>query len=83
MKYLDCVELLVEKKEYTKYGVHKGMQGVIWSEESIGGTWNVFFDLWGEQAPIGDISIKEEDLMLLPNGLDARINEKIKADFGE
>ncbi len=43
MKYLDFVELLVEKEEYAECGVHKGMNGVIWSEESIDGTWDVFF----------------------------------------
>lgn len=29
MKYLDCVEIIVEKEKYAKEGVHKGMQGVI------------------------------------------------------
>ena len=52
MKYLDCVEVIAEKEEYAKQGVHKGMQGVIWLEESIDGTWDVFFDLWGEHAEI-------------------------------
>lgn len=83
MKYLDCVELTVEKDEYAKNGLHKGMQGVIWLEESLDGTWDVFFDLWGEHAPIGDFAIKEEDLKLLPNGMDARVNERIKAEFGD
>ncbi len=70
------------KKEYAKNGVHKGMHGVIWSEESINGTWDVFFNLCGEHAPIGDITIKE-DLMLLPNGMNAKVNENIKAYFDE
>ena len=26
MKYLDCVEIIVEKEKYAKEGVHKGMQ---------------------------------------------------------
>ena len=81
MKYLDCVEVIVEKEQYAKHGVHKGMQGVIWLEESIDVTWDVFFDLWGEHAPIGDIAIKEEDLKLLPNGMDAKINKRIKAEW--
>ena len=42
------------------------MQDVIWLEESIDGTWDVFFDLLGELAPIGDIAVKEEDLKLIP-----------------
>ena len=80
MKDLDCVEVIVEKEEYAKYGVHKGMQGVIWLEESIDGTWDVFFDLLGENAPIGDIAIKEEDLKLIPV-MNAIVNEEIKAKF--
>ncbi len=82
MKYLDCVEVIVEKEKYAKYGVHKGMQGVIWLEESIDGTWDVFFDLLGEHAPIGDITIKEEDLKPIPK-IDVRLNEQIKAEFGD
>ena len=80
MKYLDCVEVIVEKEKYAKYGVHKGMQGVIWLEESINGTWDVFFDLWGENAPIGDIAVNEEDLKLIPK-IDARVNKQIKSLF--
>lgn len=82
MKYLDCVEVIVEKEKYAKYGVHKGMQGVIWLEESIDGTWDVFFDLLGEHAPIGDIAIKEEDLKPILK-IDVRLNEQIKAKFGD
>ena len=83
MKYLDCVEVIVEKEDYAKHGVHKGMQGVIWSEECIDSEWDVYFSQYGDKPDIAEISIKEEDLMLLPNGMDARINEKIKARFGD
>lgn len=82
MKYLDCVEVIVEKEKYAKHGVHRGMQGVIWLEESIDGTWDVFFDLLGEHAPIGDIAVKEEDLKPIPK-IDVRVNEQIKAEFGD
>ena len=82
MKYLDCVEVIVEKVKFAKHGVHKGMQGVIWLEESIDGTWDVFFDLFGEHAPIGDIAVKEEDLKPIPK-IDVRVNEQIKAEFGD
>lgn len=82
MKYLDCVEVIVEKENYAKYGVHKGMQGVIWLEESIDRTWDVFFDLLGDHAPIGDIAVKEEDLKLIPR-IDVKVNEQIKAQFGK
>ncbi|MBQ2286284.1 MAG: hypothetical protein II252_03120 [Clostridia bacterium] len=83
MKYLDCVEVIVEKDKYAKEGVHKGMQGVIWLEDSIDGAWDVYFSQYGEKPDIAEISIKEEDLKLLPNGMDARVNERIKAEFGE
>ncbi len=82
MKYLDCVEVIVEKEKYAKHGVHRGMQGVIWLEESIDGTWDVFFDLLGEHAPIGDIAVKEEDLKPIPK-INVRVNEQIKAEFGD
>ena len=83
MKMMDCVEVIVEKEKYTKCGVHKGMQGVIWLEECIDGEWDVIFPRFGEKEDIAEISIKEEDLMLLPNGMDAKINEQIKAKFGD
>ena len=35
MKYLDCVEIIVEKEKYAKAGVHKGMQGIIWLDKAI------------------------------------------------
>ena len=83
MKYLDCVEITVEKEKYAKEGVHNGMQGVIWLEESINGEWDVYFPGYGENPDIAEISVKESDMVLLPNGMDARINDKIKAQFGK
>ncbi len=35
-----------------------------------------------EKEDIAEISIKEEDMMLI-SGMDARINERIKAEYGE
>ena len=81
MKYLDCVEVIVEKEQYAKDGIHKGMQGVIWLEECVDGEWDVYFPQYGDNPDIAEISIEEEDLILLPNGMDARTNEKIKAQF--
>lgn len=83
IKYLDCVEVIVEKEKYAKHGVHKGMQGVIWLEERIDGEWDVCFPRYGENMDIAEISIEEKDLILLPNGMDARVNERIKAQFGD
>ncbi|MBQ2237018.1 MAG: hypothetical protein II317_02795 [Clostridia bacterium] len=81
MKYLDCVEVIVEKEKYAKYGVHKGMQGVIWLEENINGEWDVLFPQYGPKEDIAEISIKEEDLILLLNGMDSKVNEQIKSQF--
>jgi len=82
IKYLNCVEVIVEKEKYAKHGVHKGMQGVIWLEECIDGEWDVCFPQYGEKADIAEISIKEEDLKKIPK-MDARINERIKANFND
>ena len=35
----------------------------------------------GEKDDIAEIPILEKDLVLLPNGMDARVNERIKAQF--
>ena len=79
MKMMDCVELIVEKSKYAKEGVHKGMQGVIWEEECKDGCWVVLFPQYGDKEDIADLYIHEEDLILLPEGMDARVNERIKA----
>ena len=81
MKLMDCVEVIVEKSKYAKEGVHKGMQGVIWEPECINGAWVVLIPQYGEKEDIADLYIDEEDLRLLPDGMDARINEQIKIQF--
>ena len=82
MKYLDCVEVMVEKEEYAKEGVHKGMQGIIWSEESMDGEWDVYFVQYGEKEDIAEIYMQEVDLVQIPK-MDAKINELIKLSFEE
>ena len=81
MKEMDCVEVIVEKELYTKEGVHKGMQGWICDDRSIDDSWLVNFPQYGEKNDIATISVLESDLILLPDGMDARVNEKIKAQF--
>lgn len=81
MKMMDCVEVLVEKNAYTKHGVHKGMQGWICLDDNANGTWLVNFPQYGASDDIAEISVKEEDLKYLPNGMDARINERIRAQY--
>ena len=80
MKYLDCVELIVEKEKYAQKGVHKGMQGIIWLEESIEGTWDVYFPQSGEKGEIAEIPIKKEDLRIIPK-IDETKNEHLKEQF--
>ena len=82
MQEMDCVEVIVEKEEYAKEGVHKGMQGWICDPRLVDGTWLVDFPQRGAKPDIAIASIKETDLKLIPV-MDARVNERIKARFGE
>lgn len=77
MKELDCVEVITEKEVYAKQGVHKGMQGWICDNRCVDGFWLVNFPRYGEQDDIAEIDILETDLALLPNGMDAKLNEWI------
>ena len=83
MKEMDCVEVIVEKEKYAKDGVHKGMQGWICDSELVNGTWLVNFPQYGEKDDIATIGVKQTELTLLPNGMDAQVNELIKAQFGD
>ena len=80
MKELDCVELIAEKKAYAREGVHIGLQGWICFDECSDGYWLVNFPQYGAKRDIATISVKEEDLKIIPK-MDARINEQIKAKF--
>lgn len=81
MRYMDCVEVIVEKNKYANEGVHKGMQGWICDERNIENCWLVNFPQYGEKDDIATIAIQQEDLRLLPGGMDAAVNERIKAQF--
>ncbi len=83
MKEMDCVEVIVEKEKYAKEGVHKGMQGWICYDKKVNGYWLINFPQYGEKDDIAEISILESDLKHLPNGMDASVNERIKAEHGE
>lgn len=80
MKELDCVEVIVEKKAYVREGVHIGMQGWICFDECSDGYWLVNFPQYGAKKDIATISIKEDDLKVIPK-MDARVNEQIKAQL--
>lgn len=83
MKVMDPVEVTVEKKKYIREGVHKGMQGWICDSRKINGHWLVNIPQNGEKDDIATLPVREEDLALLPNGMDVRVNEKIKAQHEE
>lgn len=65
MKEYDRVELIIEKQEYAKEGVHKGMDGWICDSRKIEGCWLVCFDQEGELENIATIAVKEEDLQII------------------
>ena len=78
MKEMDCVEVIVEKEEYAEESVHKGMQGWICYDVFCDGTWLVNFPQCGEKDDIATLSIREEDMKLVPV-MNAILNEQIKA----
>lgn len=80
MKMMDCVEVIVEKRAYARDGVHLGMQGWICLEQRTEGYWLVNFPQCGEKEDVAEISIKEEDLKVIPV-MNAIVNEQIKAQF--
>ena len=80
MKEMDRVEVIVEKEEYAEEGVHKGMQGWICYDVFCDGTWLVNFPQCGEKDDIATLSIREEDMKLVPV-MNAILNEQIKAKF--
>ena len=74
------VVVIVEKEKYAKAGVHKGMQGrVCLVDES--NAWLVSFPQSDKKDDIVEILMDADDFEPLPNGMDARINEQIKAKF--
>lgn len=82
MKYMDTVELIIEKDKYAREGLHKGMQGWICNEEKINDSWLINFPQCGEKEDIATLGIKETDLKEIQT-LNALINEQIKAQFEE
>ena len=81
MRYMDCVEVIVEKNRNASKGVHKVMQGWIFDERNIEICWLVNFPQYGEKDDIATIAVQEEDLHLLQDGMKAAVNEEIKTQF--
>ena len=82
MKEMDAVRIAVEKNEYAKDGVHKGMYGWICLEQRVQNYWLVNFPQCGEKDDIATISIHEDDMEVVPI-MHAIVNEQIKAKFGD
>ena len=64
VKEYDKVEIIVEKEEYAKEGVHKDMTGCVWQPYAIDGKWSVFFDL-GVDRPSVEISVDRKDFKIV------------------
>ncbi len=82
MQEYDHVEVIVEKEEYAKEGVHKGMQGWICLDDCVNGTWLVCFPQCGGHDNIAEISVDEEDMKQI-EWLSALLNEHIREQWGE
>ncbi len=82
MQMMDNVQIIVEKEQYAREGVHKGMYGWICLDDCVNGYWLVNFPQCGEKDDIAEISIKEEDMKVVKI-LYAEVNEQIKAQFDE
>lgn len=60
----DRVMIVVEKYEYSSYGVHKGAVGTIMMDYSIDGKWYVIFsDENGEDY--ADVEVSEKDMVIV------------------
>ena len=79
MEEMDCVEVVVEKKKYTNEGVYKGMHGWICLDDCSDGYWLVNFPQYGDKPDIATISIHQDDMVVISK-MDARVNERIKAE---
>ena len=62
MKEYDRVELIIDREEYAKHQVFKGMEGWICDPRSIDNTRLVCFDLADHLPSYPIISVREEDL---------------------
>lgn len=62
--------------------MHKGMYGWICLEQRVDGYWLVNFPQCGEKDDIAEISIREDDMEVVPV-MCAAENERIKAEWNE
>lgn len=64
LREYDTVRVIVERPQYAKAGVHKGMVGTILNPEKIGGCWDVYFED-EEYADTINCPIRETDMELI------------------
>ena len=65
MKEYDRVKLTVEKEKYAKFGVHKGMRGVVMENYCIDSEYYVIFTDESTAEDIADLCVYEDDLILI------------------
>ena len=65
VKEYDLVELIIDRLEYSKYGVFKGMRGCVMSNCAYKGKWQVIFSEEGTGRDIADIQVREEDFKII------------------
>lgn len=80
MEMMDRVEVIAEKEEYAREGIHKGMQGWICDSHRLNNAWLVNFPAFGPEADLAEAPILEEDLMKIP-AMDAQVSQRIQAEF--
>lgn len=62
----DWVQIIVEKEEYAKYGVHKGMEGCVLMPDSYDNTWYVEFSKEdGSGEVLADLCVAREDFIII------------------
>lgn len=65
VKEYDKVELIVEKNEYAKEGVHKGMTGCVTASYAIKNRWSVIFSEEGTGKDIAELCVRREDFRVI------------------
>ncbi len=82
MKEYDIVELLVDRPQYERAGVKKGMFGVIMDGEKVASDlWQVIFTMFYTGEDIADICVKESDLKVWDQfPMDRVLPEQIGSD---
>lgn len=65
VKEYDVVEVIVEKEEYAKEGVHKGCLGTVMEPYAVEGRWYVIFTNPETGLDIADIEVAREDFKIV------------------